>query len=270
MGHLLGLAQCGQPADGDVIAQVDAWAARARREGVDLLAFPENLMCPRELDAAGLRNLAEPLDGPFLQALGAIANRYGLWLAGTLYEKNPVGGQPYNTAFVLDGEGALQGSYRKCHLYDAHGVRESDRMSAGEALATPIHTPFGTIGLAICYDLRFPEVARASAVAGCDLLLYPAAWHDGPHKAAHWKTLLAARAIENECFVAGICRAGGRYVGHSMVVGPLGEVLVAGPAGADGPAGEALVTAEVDLAAVAEARANMPVLAHRRPELYRP
>jgi predicted amidohydrolase len=114
--------------------------------------------------------------------------------------------------------------------------------------------------MGICYDLRFPEVARTLALAGSGLLLFPAAWHDGPNKPLHWKTLLRARAIENECFVAGICDAGTRYVGTSHVFDPLGNELVGGS--------DDLFTCDIDLDAVRSARYAMPVFSHRRPELY--
>ena len=264
MAFLMGLAQCGQPADGDVLAQVEAFAAAAAGEGVRLLVFPECLMLPRSLSADELRDLAEPIDGPFVAGVAASARGHGLWIAFTMYERDPEGGRPFNTAAVVDDAGVVRGAYRKCHLYDAHDVRESDRTRAGDALAAPIHAPFATIGLGICYDLRFPELARAAALAGCDLLLFPSAWYDGPEKEAHWETLLRARAIENECFVAGVCRAGKRYVGRSLVADPLGRVLARGPRGAE----EALVVCEIDVNEVASARDAMPVLDHRRPELY--
>lgn len=263
----LALAQTGYPADGKVLAQVEAIARAAREAGAQLLAFPENLMCPRELSAQELCELAQPLDGPFVLGMAAIAQGQGLWLAFTMSETNPAGVAPFNTAILMDNQGAMHGCYRKCHLYDAHTVRESDRMSAGSQLARPISTPFATIGLGICYDLRFPEVARAMAVEGCDLLLFPACWHDGPHKAEHWQTLLCARAIENECFVAGICHAGERYVERSMVAGPLGEALPTQAIPISGSSDKLFVT-QLDMDAVRAAREAMPILGHRRPELY--
>lgn len=268
MQFTLVLAQSGYPQDGDVLAQIEGFATKAEAAGAALLAFPEALMSPRELTASELHTLAETLDGPFMQEVGRIAARHRLWMVGTMSEVNPAGGPPLNTAFVVDDAGALRGSYQKCHLYDAHGVRESERMTAGSQLDVVVPTPFCTLGLAICYDLRFPEAARALALAGADLLLYPAAWYDGPHKLSHWETLLKARAIENELFVAGICHAGERFVGESLVYGPLGELVAQGP-GTDAPSkGEGLVIARVNTSAVASARDAMPVFDHRRPELY--
>lgn len=265
---LLALAQSGYPTDGNVLAQAERFAKRASDANAHLLAFPENFMCPRPLRAQELRDMSEPLDGPFVRAIGACARRHGLWIVFNMSEANPAGGPPFNTAVVVDDAGEVRGSYRKCHLYDAHAVRESDRMSAGSALCAPIQTPFCTLGVGICYDLRFPELSRHLALAGCDLLVIPSAWHDGPHKARHWQTLLAARAIENECYVAGICHAGSRFVGTSLVANPLGVTVAQGPAVLDPQRPEALAIARIDTQATTAARDAMPVLEHRRPGLY--
>lgn len=267
MTFTLALAQTGYPANGDVLAQVEACANSAAQAGAQILAFPENLMSPRELSAQELRELAEPVDGPFVQGLSEAAHRHGLWVVFTMSEVNPSAKPPYNTAVMVDDQGIIRGSYRKCHLYDAHTVRESDRMTAGNQLCQPIQTPFAKVGLGICYDLRFPEVARTAAVAGCNLVLFPACWHDGPRKQEHWETLLRARAIENECFVAGICHAGERYVERSMVAGPLGEEVPSQVVEvSEYP--DRLFVAQIDMSLVQATRDAMPILQHRRLELY--
>ena len=264
MSFTLGLAQMGFPCNRSLMEHIESYIRAAHRRGVTLLAFPENLMCPHELDEDAVRRIAEPLDGAFVHSMSGMARNYGLWIVFTMYEVNPAGGPPFNTAVVVDSLGWVHGAYRKCHLYDAHGVRESDRMAFGGELCRSIPTPFCTIGLGICYDLRFPEVARALALQGCDVLIFPAAWHDGPNKATHWKTLLRARAIENECFVAGVCRTDKRYVGVSHVFDPLGYAVADKAVQAD----KELVVCSIDLNLVHAARDAMPVFAHRRPELY--
>ena len=268
MGYLLGSAQCAYPHDGDVLAQVTAYAKAAASAGVRLLVFPENLMCPRPLNASELRDLSEPLDGPFATKVRDIAHSNKLWIVFTMSEANATGGQPFNTAVIVDDQGGIRTRYRKCHLYDAHSMRESDRMSPGDALCSAVQTPFCTLGVGICYDLRFPEVARTLATAGCDLIVYPACWHDGPHKSEHWETLLRARAIENECFVAGVCHAGKHLVSDSKVVDPMGQFLPSTtiPVGQD--AAETLLVVEVDVQQVEKTRSAMPILEHRRPDLY--
>lgn len=261
MAFRLGLAQCGYPADGDVIAMMGRFCEEAAEKGCSLLAFPEDLMSPKPLSAEGLRALAEPADGPFVAAACELAQRFGLWLAVSFYERNG-DGAPFNTAAVISSEGELCGSYRKVHLYDAHGVRESSRTTAGAALPAPVEAPFATLGVGICYDLRFPEMSRALALGGCDLLLFPSAWYAGPEKVEHWETLLRARAIENELFVAGVCHAGKRLVGRSLVADPLGRVI------AQAGENEELLVCTIDLDAVGRARDVMPVFEHRRSELY--
>ena len=268
MGYTIGLAQSGYPADGDVLAQARAYAQRAVAAGCRLLVFPENFMWPKKLSLEELVALAEPVDGSFVQAMAALAGEHGLWIVFTMNEQNPDGELPFNTAVVVDDAGTVQASYRKCHLYDALGVRESDRLAAGDCLPDPVTTPFCTIGLQICYDLRFPEPARAAALAGCDLLVYPSAWHVGRCKPEQWEALLRARAVENELFVAGVCRSGRGFVGRSLVADPMGRVLAQGAGGTAEDGLESLVVCEVNPEILASTRENMPILEHRRPELY--
>ena len=248
---------------------VDAWAARAKAAVVDVLVFPESLMTPFDASAEEFAAAAEPIDGPFCSAVDALAAKHGLWIVYTANERGE-GARPFNTAIVVDASGQKHAVYRKVHLFDTDFVKESDKVSPGSSFLPPVETPFGRIGLGICYDLRFPEQARAAALAGADVLVYPAAWVDGPRKADQWRTLLAARAIENELFVAGLSRcdrafgqAKRDYAGHSAVFGPLGEIVAA----AD-HAEEELLVADIDLDAIAEVRAAMPVLDHRRPDAY--
>lgn len=263
MSFVLGLAQVAHPADGDVATLVRGYVDRAAGQGCSLVAFPESLMGPWDEATQSYRHAPEPLDGPFCCQMDRIAREYGIWLVYTTEEANPHDAQrPYNTAVVTDAQGVRRASYRKAHLYDALGVRESDRMTAGSRPPAVVETPFCRLGVGICYDLRFPEFARGLALAGAELLLFPAAWVSGPHKVRQWRTLLSARAIENECFVAGIGRVGDGRSGNSLVANPLGITLA--HAGDE----ECLLTCEIDLAEIAAARRAMPILSHRRPELY--
>lgn len=264
MEFTIGLAQCRYPRDASIeatIASARAWCEHACARGVDMLVFPEALMTRFEGDRDAYIAAAQALDGPFCAAMDALAREHGLWLAYTVNETNPAG-NPFNTAVVVDAAGAQRGVYRKAHLFDSATTCESDRMAAGDRLFDPVDAPFGRIGLAICYDLRFPEVARHAALAGCEVLVVPAAWVDGRLKAEQWKTLLAARAIENELFVAGVCRADRGCVGQSAVFAPDGVMI----AHADDQ--ETLLTARIDTAQIERVRAAIPVFEHRRPELY--
>lgn len=264
MAFTLGLAQCRHPEDGDVLRMADAWMARAAGQGVDLLVFPESLMTPFDASAEEFAQAAEPIDGPFCMGMDALAAKHGLWAVYTANERGEA--SPYNTAVVVDPKGEKRGVYRKVHLFDTDFVKESDKIAAGDSYLEPVETPFGRIGVGICYDLRFPEQARAAALAGADLMVFPAAWVDGPLKVDQWRTLLAARAIENEFFVAGLSRCdrafGGTardYAGNSCVFGPLGR-CVAQARGIE----EELIVCAIDLEEIVRARAAMPILDHIR------
>lgn len=271
MKFKLALAQCRHPEDGDVAALVDDYLGKARDAGANIVVFPESLMTPYEMSAEQFLTAAEELNGPFCTTINELARTHGMWVVYTANERSIGGNRPFNTAVVVDDKGEVRGSYRKTHLFDTDFTRESDKVMPGCALFPPLETPFCKLGLGICYDLRFPELARAAALAGCDVLVFPSAWVDGPDKVRQWKTLLSARAIENELFVAGVSRcdrgfgADERdYAGNSCVFDPLGNEIAA--AGLD----EGVVVAEVDTDEISRVRAAMPVLAHRRVELYEP
>jgi predicted amidohydrolase len=262
MKTTIGLAQTIHPTDANTLAVVERFAAQAHEAGIDLLVFPESLMSRYEAEKAQFLREAEVLDGPFSTAVCEIAARYGLWMVYTMNEKNPAGGNPFNTAVVVDSSGARQGVYRKVHLFDTSFTKESDRMQAGSSFFDVLETPFGKLGLGICYDLRFPEQARAAALAGADIMIYPAAWVDGKTKAEQWHTLLAARAIENEMFVVGVSRADEGYIGQSAVANPYGILVASG-----GP-GEELITCTIDISLRKQVYEGMPVFDHRRTDIY--
>jgi predicted amidohydrolase len=200
---------------------------------------------------------AEDLDGPFVEALTARAEEHGgTWVAGMI-ERSEDPDLPYNTLVVVDGQG-LRASYRKIHLYDSFGYKESDRLVAGER--TPVVVDVGglPVGLMTCYDLRFPELARELSREALPLLVVPAAWVAGPRKLHHWRTMVTARAIENVTYVAAVGQPAPRYTGHSMLVDPRGDVVV--EAGDD----DAVLVGEVSQALLDEARAENPSLLNRR------
>ncbi len=202
---------------------------------------------------------AEPLDGPFVTALTARASEHGgTWVAGML-ERSEDPDRPYNTLVVVDGTGLLT-SYRKIHLYDSFGFKESDRLLPGPRVPLTTSVADVQVGLMTCYDLRFPELPRALSRAGVQLMVVPSAWVAGPRKVRHWQTLVTARAIENVAYVAAVCQSAPRYTGHSMLVDPRGDVVVEA-----GDEDQVLVGAlSHDL--VEEARNENPSLLNRRDE----
>ncbi|MET1132834.1 MAG: carbon-nitrogen hydrolase family protein, partial [Aeromicrobium sp.] len=180
-------------------------------EGSDLVVLPEATMHdfgPADHDLAAA---AEPLDGPFVDLLTREARRLGTTIVAGMFERTD--DLPYNTLVMIGPDGDLAATYRKIHLYDSFGYRESERLRAGEIEPVVVPVQDLTVGLMTCYDLRFPELARRLVDLGADTFVVPAAWVAGEHKVEHWRTLLRARAIENTVWVAAAGQGGSRYSG---------------------------------------------------------
>ncbi len=224
-------------------------------EHADLVVFPEAFA--RDFGKAGsdLSAYAESLDGPFVTEVERVAKERDTTIVAGLFETSGDPDRPYNTLVM---RGAGQADYRKIHLYDSFGYRESDRLSAGEI--EPVLTEVGglTVGLMTCYDLRFPELGRLLVERGADVLVVPAAWMAGDRKVDHWRTLVLARAIENTAYVVAAAQPTPRYTGHSMVVDPRGDVL------AEAGDGDEVITAVLERDVLEEARRTNPSLANRR------
>jgi len=242
-------------ANREVVRHAFGTAHRAR---ADVLVLPEYAsgFDPRGTGAEH----AEPLDGPFVTLLRERAAADGVAvLAGTtLPGSGPARG--VNAVVAVGADGALAGVYRKVHLYDAFGHRESDRLEPGPADAPPLVLEVAGVRLGVltCYDLRFPESARRAVDAGADVLVVPAAWAAGPLKAEHWRALAVARAIENTAVVVAVGQAGRGVTGRSLVVGPDGVV------GLELGEEPELRTVDLDPAALAGVREANPSLANRR------
>jgi len=223
----------------------------------DLVVFPEAFMRDFGPPGSDISEFAEAMDGPFVTRMSHLAREHAVTIIAGMFEVSADPARPYNTLAVVDATG-LRASYRKIHLYDSFGYKESERLLAGPIDPVVVEIHGFRVGLMTCYDLRFPELARAMTEQGSDLLVVPAAWVAGPGKVEHWRTLVKARAIENTVYVAAVGQPGPRYTGHSMIVGPLGEVL--GEAGQ----GDLCVEATVEHQAVDQARRTNPSLANRR------
>lgn len=201
---------------------------------------------------------AEPLEGPTHQAMAEAARDAGVWLhAGSIVERD-AGGLLYNTSLVFTPGGERAAAYRKIHRF-GFDKGEAVLMAAGDDLVT-VDLPGTTLGLATCYDLRFPELFRGLTDAGARVLVVPAGWPE--RRRAHWTLLAQARAVENQAYVLA-CGSAGTHAGvqqaaHSIVVDPWGEVLA--EAGAD----EEVLTADIDPALVARTRKQFPALKDRR------
>ncbi len=242
------------------------FVAEAAARGAELVLLPENF--------AYLRREGEPipcaqrLDGEVVSALSAWAKQLGIWLHGGSLPEQRGDARVHNTSVVVDPEGQLRAVYRKIHLFDvdlaaAGGgrFRESERIAPGDEVVLA-ETPFGGLGLSVCYDLRFPELYRAQVERGARLLAVPAAFAPETGK-DHWEVLLRARAIENQAFVLAPAQCGRHSAtrasyGRSLVVDPWGLVLA--QAG-DRPG---VILADCDLAAQERLRRDLPALSHRR------
>jgi len=222
--------------------------------GADLVVLPEAFARDFGPATDALGPYAEPLDGPFATELGRVAaDRHSTLVAG-MFEATDA--HPFNTLVLTDG--VTRHSYRKIHLYDSFGYRESDRLSAGRIDPVTVDVGGATVGLMTCYDLRFPELARSLVEAGAEILVVPAAWVAGERKVDHWRTLVRARAIENTAYVVAVGQPAPRYCGHSLVVDPLGDVLV------EAGDGEEIATARLSRSVLEQARETNPSLANRR------
>ncbi len=239
----------------------------AAADGAELVALPEkwNLLAAGEELLGGV----ESLDGPSLGAARGWARDLGIHLlAGSIPEQGPAD-KAFNTSVLIGPGGEDLAVYRKIHMFDVDvgGVayRESAHEEAGEEIVTaPLAE--ATVGLSVCYDLRFPELFRILAVRGARLLTVPSAFTATTGR-DHWEVLLRARAIENQAFVLAPNQVGEApphfsSYGHSMIVDPWGEILVTAPDG------ECFVSAELDFAVQERVRKSLPSLANRRPRAY--
>lgn len=241
---------------------------KSGRSGADLVVLPEMFNCPYENEKFPLyaENRA---DSETLNAVSSAAREQGVYLvAGSIPERDD--DKIYNTSFIINPQGEVIGSHRKLHLFDVdvpEGItfKESDTLTAGDKV-TVRDTDLARIGVAICYDIRFPELSRLLALEGVELMVLPGAFNmtTGP---VHWETLIRSRAIDNQFFLAAASPArdtSASYVayGHSMIVDPWGEVL------AEAGSGEEIIYADIQLNRIKEVRSQIPVLENRRMDIY--
>lgn len=242
---------------------------QAADEGAELIMLPEMFCCPYE--AAEFPKRAEHEGGPVWQFCSELAARHGIYLAaGSVPEIDPENGKIYNTAYVFDRAGAQIAKHRKMHLFDIDvkgGQRfmESDTLSAGNKI-TVFDTEFGKVGLCICYDIRFPELARLMSLKGAEMILVPAAFNmtTGP---AHWELTLRAQAVLNQVYVLGTSTArdiSASYHawGHTLMADSWGNIT----GELDENEGTLIQTA--DLSRIYEIREQLPLLRHRRTDVY--
>ncbi|MFL6385458.1 MAG: carbon-nitrogen hydrolase family protein [Nitrososphaeraceae archaeon] len=246
----------------------------AAKKKASLICFPEFQMAfsPRSQSLKGLTKIAETMDDSnFVLTLGEAARRNRINIIATLYEKNTKNSRTtinqfdnrvYDTAVIINSNGVIYSVYRKLHLYDALGFKESAKLMAGNSIEKPVKMSAGNIGLMICYDIRFPELSRILAINGADILVVPSSWVNGIMKEEHWQTILTARAIENGSYVVAPDQVGHIFSGRSMVVDPFGIVML------DMGNREGMEVIEIDKSRIQKARESLPLLKNRRTDVY--
>ena len=210
------------------LKKITSFISKAASKNATLCAFPEFMMfyTSSSQTPKQLANLAETINGNFVSTIAQTAKENQIQVVGSFYEKSRKKNRVYDTSFIIDKYGKVISTYRKIHLYDALGFRESDKMISGSKIVKPVSTSIGKIGMMICYDLRFPEMSRTLAVAGSEILVVPSAWVKGKMKEEHWITINKTRAIENGCYIIAPDHVGNIYCGRSIVVDPYGKILL--------------------------------------------
>ncbi len=245
------------------LTAAEAFIDEAAAGGARLVAFPEHYS-----RYAGGRTPTEPVaDSPTLQRMRAKAMQKGVWLlCGTMLTPAE-DGRSYNTSLLLNPQGEIVGRFDKMHLFDVtlpSGEKrlESNRVRPGEAVSV-VNTELGSLGMSVCYDLRFPELYRVMRARGAQVFLAPAMFSRETGQ-AHWEIMVRARAIENGCYVIAPNQYGGAFDawGQSMIVDPWGKVLC------EVKRGQGMAMAEIDLDYLATVRGNLPSYDHRRTDVY--
>jgi predicted amidohydrolase len=247
------------------LKEAEHWVRQAAGRGARVVALPEVFIWRGEKKRE--REFAETIPGPSSTALAELARELGIYLlAGSILEAIPVSEKAYNTSLLFDPSGQIVASYRKIHLFDvdlANGtsLRESATREYGEGVVVA-RTELCSMGLSICYDLRFPELYRSLMIKSAEIIFVPSAFTAFTGQ-AHWEALLRARAIENQVYVIAPDQFGKSAKsfethGHSMIVDPWGKIL------AELPDGAGVITGEMDLDYLARVRAELPSLKHRR------
>lgn len=256
------------PNDIQNIHHVTAVIEKAMTQKPDLVMLGEMFACP--YDTACFPAYAQREDAGILPVLGKLAASWHIYLAAGSVPELGEDGKIYNTAYVFDREGKVIAKHRKMHLFDVdiqggQYFKESDTLTPGNQ-CTVFDTEFGRMGLCICFDIRFPELARLMALQGARLILVPAAFNSttGP---AHWELLFRARALDNQCFVAGTSvarddKADYKAWGHSILVSPWGEIID------ELDEKNGIMVHDIDLSDTEKVRCQLPVLRARRTDLY--
>lgn len=240
----------------------------AAKRKARLICFPEFQMAysPAEQKTESLHRIAEKISGNFVSTLSNSARQNKINVIATMYEiinTNEKSQKVFDTGIIINELGKVQSIYRKVHLYDALGFKESKKLLAGSIIEKPSKTSVGNLGLLICYDMRFPEISRILTVNGANILVSPSAWVAGFMKKVHWEVMVRARAIENGVYVLAPNQVGNIYCGHSMAIDPFGATVL------DMKNRQGIEYVDIDTAKIDTTRRTLPLLMNRRTDVYR-
>jgi deaminated glutathione amidase len=248
-------------------ASID-YIKRAAKKSADLICFPEFQMAysPATQTPRELFDLAEDIKGNFITTLRKSAKEHNIATVATMYERvqsKRLNFRVSDTAAFISSNGLIKSVYRKLHLYDALGFKESIKLVSGNRIERPVKTSFGNFGLMICYDVRFPEMSRILTLMGAAILVMPSAWVSGIMKEEHWQIMTKSRAIENGVFIVAPNQIGNIYSGRSTVIDPFGAVLI------DMGTEEGLGIIEIDTSMIIRIRKALPLISNRRIDVYK-
>jgi deaminated glutathione amidase len=248
-------------------ASID-YIKRAAKKSADLICFPEFQMAysPATQTPRDLFDLAEDMKGNFITTLRKSAKEHNIATVATMYERvqsKRLNFRVSDTAAFISSNGLIKSVYRKLHLYDALGFKESIKLVSGNRIERPVKTSFGNFGLMICYDVRFPEMSRILTLMGAAILVMPSAWVSGIMKEEHWQIMTKSRAIENGVFIVAPNQIGNIYSGRSTVIDPFGAVLI------DMGTEEGLGIIEIDTSMIIRIRKALPLISNRRIDVYK-
>jgi predicted amidohydrolase len=258
---------------------------KSARKEAKIVCFPEFQMSfsPPSQSSKELFSVSESLNGNFVEQLKKSAKENNIFIVGSIYEHtnlvsnntkqkkeekkkegkiNKNSYRVYDTVVLINEQGKLISYYRKLHLYDALGFKESTKLLAGSKLFSPVISPLGKLGTLVCYDLRFPELSRILAIKGSNALIAPSGWVQGTMKEDHWLIMCRARAIENGVYLIAPNQIGNIFCGRSLVVDPFGVVVM------DMGNTEGFEIVDLDLSRIDVVRKSLPLLKDRRNDLY--
>lgn len=255
---------------------------QSARKEAKIVCFPEFQMSfsPPSQSSKELFSISESLNGNFVEQLKKSAKENNIFIVGSIYEHtnlisnntkqkkkregkiNKNSYRVYDTVVLINEQGNLISYYRKLHLYDALGFKESTKLLAGSKLFSPVISPLGKLGTLVCYDLRFPELSRILAIKGSNALIAPSGWVQGTMKEDHWLIMCRARAIENGVYLIAPNQIGNIFCGRSLVVDPFGVVVM------DMGNTEGFEIVDLDLSRIDVVRKSLPLLKNRRKDLY--